>query len=84
MSGSLTKEQRRARVEDLQWMAETGESLTGACTRLRLTREALEKWCRGNGCLEVYHRLAAREHVDIDRVRKHDNRIYTRARSTAA
>lgn len=39
--------QRNAnRLEDVRWMAETGESLTGAARRLGITRDALEQWCR--------------------------------------
>jgi hypothetical protein len=39
---------RRAqeRAEDVRWMAETGECLTGAAKRLGTTAEALEKWLR--------------------------------------
>lgn len=33
------------RLEDVRWMAETGENLDGAAQRLGMTVEALEKWC---------------------------------------
>lgn len=51
----------RARIEDLQWMVETGEGLAGACRRLDLKAGTLYR------CLELAHRtdlwqrLAARE-----------------------
>lgn len=34
------------RLEDCQWMATHGESLSGAARRMGLTREALEAWLR--------------------------------------
>jgi hypothetical protein len=74
----LTNEERHARLEDLQFMVDTGETLTGACHRLGLNKEALDKWCRGNDCLNLYQRLQAREHVDQERIRKHDNRLNLR------
>lgn len=41
------REQRNAdRLEDVSWLAETGESLSGAAARLGLTNEALRQWCR--------------------------------------
>lgn len=35
-----------ARLEDLAYMAETGESLTGAAHRLGITPSGLEVWAR--------------------------------------
>lgn len=32
------------RIEDCRWMAETGETLTGAAKRLGIGRTALESW----------------------------------------
>ena len=84
MSTGLTREQSNARREDLAWMADTGECLSGALRRLNITRAVLEKWCHLNDCFDLYRRLAAREHVDQKRIRMHDNRIYTHARRTAA
>lgn len=42
--GHMTADAIAARLEDVQWMAETGECLDGAARRLGLTRNALEKW----------------------------------------
>lgn len=36
------------RAEDLAWMAECGESLTGAAGRLGISRITLEKWVERN------------------------------------
>lgn len=51
------------RREDLRWMAETGESATGAAQRLNLTLAALEKWCRRNE-VDLWHQLLANEPTD--------------------
>lgn len=56
-----TEETNRARLEDLQWMADTGEHLTGAATRLRITPDALWKWCHRHGHLDLWQRLAHRD-----------------------
>lgn len=62
-AGRIRDMQRQAeeRAEDLAWMAETGETLTGAAKRLGIGLNALEKWCRTHGEMAVYRRLAARE-----------------------
>ena len=39
---------RQARLEDLQWMAETGENLLGAARRLGLSPEVLDRWLYRN------------------------------------
>lgn len=44
MSRNLTPAETAARLEDVRWMAETGECLDGAARRLGMTRKALEKW----------------------------------------
>lgn len=46
-----------ARAEDLQWMADTGETPTGAAARLGLTVDGLEKWCKNHGLHQVLDRL---------------------------
>lgn len=46
MSRNLTREESVARLEDVRWMADGGECLTGASSRLHVTREALEVWLR--------------------------------------
>lgn len=54
------------RIEDCNWMADTGECLTGAAERLDLSRNALENWLRRNDpdCLA---RLIASEPRDHNR-----------------
>ena len=37
-----------ARLEDLAWMTEHGETLNGAATRLGLTRDGLQQWAKRN------------------------------------
>lgn len=37
---------QEARLEDVRWMASTGEGLTGAAERLGISRAALETWLR--------------------------------------
>lgn len=51
----------RARIEDLAWMAETGESLTGAARRIGLSRESLERWMRQRDLRDVLAQLQSRE-----------------------
>lgn len=53
-----------ARREDIRWMAETGESLTGAAQRLGLTHTALDKFCRRQGLYDELHRMLARDPRD--------------------
>lgn len=54
-------ELNRARNEDLDWMATTGETTEGAAKRLAITLDALEKWCARNN-RPVWHRLLANTH----------------------
>lgn len=54
---------RNDRIEDLTWLAETGECLTGAARRLGLTVPALEQWARRHAN-DAYLRLRAREPHD--------------------
>jgi hypothetical protein len=49
------------RVEDAEWMADTDETLTGACARMRITPDGLNRACKKAGRLDVYDRLASRE-----------------------
>lgn len=48
------------RLEDLTFMADTGEHATGAARRLGITPEALEKWCARNGHTDLHRTLIAR------------------------
>lgn len=54
-------EANAARLEDLTWMADTGETITGAATRLGLELKTLHKWCARHGHMHLYARLANRE-----------------------
>ena len=58
---------RADRAEDVQWMAETGECLTGAAARLGITTAALEVWCRRHD-RDSLALLLAREPKDHNRV----------------
>ncbi|MGI8682049.1 MAG: hypothetical protein ACR2JO_07955 [Mycobacteriales bacterium] len=48
-----------ARIEDLTWMAETGETVAGAAHRLGFSADALNSWCRDHGRRDLYRRLTA-------------------------
>ncbi|MGH9088812.1 MAG: hypothetical protein ACRDYZ_12015 [Acidimicrobiales bacterium] len=50
------------RLEDLAWMADAGETLTGAAKRLGVKRESLDTWCRRNGQLPLLDRMVARDY----------------------
>lgn len=49
------------RLEDLTWMANTGETASRAAERLGCTLTALKAWCRRQDCSYLYHRLRANE-----------------------
>lgn len=51
---------RDARIEDVQWMADTGETLSGAARRLGLSVDAFERWLHRNAP-ELRRPLARRE-----------------------
>lgn len=48
-------------VEDVEWMAQTGESLTGACRRLGRSAGTLQKAMARAGRSDLYRVLANRE-----------------------
>lgn len=48
-------------LEDVEWMAETGESLTGAAVRLGIKPGSLEKNLTDRGQRELLFRLRRRE-----------------------
>lgn len=51
-----------ARLEDAEWMAETGESLTGAARRLGYRNvDSFERFLRDRGRLDILKRLNAQE-----------------------
>jgi hypothetical protein len=51
------------RLEDLRWMADTGENASGAAARLGITFNALEVWLRRHDTA-LWKRLVAREPRD--------------------
>lgn len=54
---------REARNEDLRWMAETGESYSGAARRLGVTIAALERHFRLHPMPEVRAALVSRDPI---------------------
>jgi hypothetical protein len=58
---------QQARAEDIRFLAETGECLTGAARRLGMKVDALEKWATFHGLRDELNRLRAREpHLPVD------------------
>lgn len=58
-----------ARLDDLAWMAATGECASGAAARLGTTTDALEQWCKRHGLTPEWQRLNAREPRDWNRAK---------------
>lgn len=54
-------EARRALIEDVEWMAETGECLTGAAERLGRNPEALATTLQRFGRVDLARTLRSRE-----------------------
>ena len=52
-----------ARIEDIRWMVETGECLSGAATRLNTSADALDKWLRNHGMTTELRTLIGRDPV---------------------
>lgn len=59
---------RAERLEDVAWMAATGECMTGAARRLGLTHSALDHWTRRHAP-ELREVLLAREPLGYSRER---------------
>lgn len=55
-----------ARLEDLRWMAETGECLTGAARRLGTSVEALSRWLFRWDARDLYQQMADRDPIQPD------------------
>jgi hypothetical protein len=51
-----------SRVEDLTFMADHGETTTGAAQRLGLSSDALERWCHRHQLAGLLARLVANAH----------------------
>lgn len=52
----------RDRMEDLEFMLETGASFEEALQRLGVSRQALETWCIRHGVPHLYQKLLHRSH----------------------
>jgi len=51
-----------AKLEDAEFLAQTGENLTGAIHRLQYrSANGLHRLCLRHGRLDIYHTLAARD-----------------------
>lgn len=50
----------RARIEDLEWMATTGENFFGAAKRLGITPEALRRFCERQNRYDLVQVLNAK------------------------
>lgn len=48
---------RRDLIDDLQWMAEHGETAPRAAARVGKSLSGLEAWCRGNDCVDTWRAL---------------------------
>jgi hypothetical protein len=64
------------RLEDVAWMAATGESLTGAARRLGVTASGLEKWLDRRGRSDLTHALLAHEPRDHNAPANNHDGIY--------
>ncbi len=57
-----------ARLEDLQWLVDTGESFSGAAARIGIDERALERWCYKHNARHLYLQLRAREPLPANAV----------------
>lgn len=64
-----------ARTEDVRFMAETGECLTGAARRLGMDPRSLESWLRRAGLDDIRADLLAREPIGIGWERRQKERV---------
>lgn len=61
---------RTARLEDLAWMVESGESAEGAAHRMGITTLSLERWAR-HYAPELWTLLVARNPLPLDSLQAH-------------
>jgi len=73
-SGCARRAIARDRCEDIKWMADNGESATGAAARLGISRENLENQCRRYGLTEQWHRLMIRDPRDHNRAPNYERK----------
>lgn len=71
------------REEDVRWMLDGGECLTGVAARLGIRMDALEKWLVRRGMLAELARLRARDPFDPTRSLSESGRIGAAARWSA-
>ena len=55
------------RLEDLAWLADTGENAVGAARRLGVSHDALDRWCRRH-CFDLWQQLRARDPKPLDQM----------------
>ena len=55
------------RLEDLAWLADTGENAVGAARRLGVSHAALDRWCRRH-CFDLWQQLRARDPKPLDQM----------------
>lgn len=70
-SGARTDPTRtpdHARLEELQFLAESGESAAGGARRMGFSEETLERWCdrQGGEVAELWRSLTARNPGAVD------------------
>ena len=65
---TATERRRRDRYDDVKWLADTGENLTGAAARLDppVAPDSLAKWC-AMYAPDLGRTLAAREPIGVGR-----------------
>jgi lambda repressor-like predicted transcriptional regulator len=59
------------RADLLADLVEQGAGITEACTRLKVSRDTLERWCARNGHSGLYSQLVAREYVHRENNNQH-------------
>lgn len=60
-SAQRRSRQQQERREDIEWMAETGETFSGVAKRLGISIAALDRWLRHNDLLHIHRTLLARD-----------------------
>lgn len=63
------------RADAIRDLAEMGHGVTEVCRRLRIGREALEKWAARNGMSETFRLLVARETAVFEHRNQHTREV---------
>lgn len=59
---TTTTRRMPAKLEDAEFLAQTGETLAGALPRLQFrSHKGLHQLCTRHGRMDIYHTLAARD-----------------------